>query len=562
MIRKLRRLWLAPRAAVIVFTTLVVASIWITTAQRMAATYDQIRHDAENELFGAQKALQAHLRKTLENAQVMLAGIDHMLGRDANTMADIENLMARLQGFDDEPIELGLIGRDQKLWRLGDPRESAIDVSDREYMRAMTGAQPGYLHISAVRSSRVSGRPVITLTMRTSANSHGVEVLLAAVPVAHFREAYSDFLISAPTYLGIARQDGLMLFTANEERNLIGARMPEDFLENLRQIKGTSGVIEYTNSKSVPPMLAGYAMLEKLPVTAFVGVELQDLKAKWQRQIVLPLVLGGIATLLTLGFLMLILALLRRRDAEAARVRWALNQAEAANEAKRHFMARMSHELRTPLNAILGFSEIIAGGMLGSLSDTYKRYGQDIHRSGEHLLGLVNQVLQIARLESQAMPLREENCDVVRAVNEAVDLVRAQAAARQLQIGIGDMPAAALKADPLLLRQMLLNLLSNAIKYTESGGSIVVSALEGPEGLSIVVSDTGRGISPDERRHVFEPFGRANAMVARPEDGMGLGLPIVRSLMALHGGRIDLRSAPRRGTAATLRFPQGRVLAA
>ncbi|WP_428248441.1 sensor histidine kinase [Ferrovibrio sp.] len=562
MIRKLRRLWQVPRAAVIVFTILVVAGIWATAAHRITASRDQIRHDAESELFGAQKALQAHLRKTLETAQVLLAGIDHMLGSELNDMAAIERLIERMQGFDNEPIEIGLIGEDQKLWRLGNPRSSAVDVSDREYMRALASAEPGQLYISAVSSSRVSGRPVITLTLRTDSNRHGIDALLAAVPVAHFREAYSDFLISAPTYLGIARQDGLMLFTASNERNLFGARMPDGFLDDLRRSKGPSGVIEYTGGATVPPMLAGYAMLDKLPVTAFVAVELQDLTAKWHRQLILPLALGGIATLLTVGFMLLILALLRRRDAEAARVRWALNRAEAANEAKRHFMARMSHELRTPLNAILGFSEVIATGMLGSLSDTYRRYGQDIHRSGEHLLSLVNQVLQIARLESQAMPLNEENCDVVKVVNEAVDLVRAQAAARQLQIGIGDMPTAALKADPLLLRQMLLNLLSNAIKYTEPGGSIVVSALQASDGLSIVVSDTGRGISPDERRHVFEPFGRANAMVARPEDGMGLGLPIVRSLMALHGGRIDLRSAPRRGTAATLRFPQGRVLAA
>ncbi len=561
MIRKLRRLWQVPRAAVIVFTSLVIAGIWATTAHRIAASRDQIRHDAENELFGAQKALQAHLRKTLETAQVLLAGIDHMLGNETNDMAAIERLMQRMQGFDDEPIEIGLVSEDQKLWRLGNARSSAVDVSDREYMRVLASAQPGQLYISAVNSSRVSGRPVITLTMRADANRHGIDVLLAAVPVAHFREAYSDFLISAPTYLGIARQDGLVLFTASSERNLIGERMPDGFLDNLRRTRGPSGVIEYVGS-NVPPMLAGYAMLDKLPVTAFVGVGIQDLAAKWHRQLILPLVLGGIATLLTVGFMLLILALLRRRDAEAARVRWALKRAEAANEAKRHFMARMSHELRTPLNAILGFSEIIADGMLGSLSDTYRRYGNDIHRSGEHLLALVNQVLQIARLESQAMPLNEETCDVVQAVNEAVDLVRAQAAARQLQIGVGEMPVAALKADPLLLRQMLLNLLSNAIKYTEPGGSIVVSALQASDGLSIVVSDTGRGISPDERRYVFEPFGRANAMVARPEDGMGLGLPIVRSLMALHGGRIDLRSAPCRGTAATLRFPQGRVLAA
>jgi|GEM_PF-5707969 len=552
-----------PRMAVVIFALLVVAGIWATTMQRVGAYREQLRRDAEAELYGAQKTMHAHTRRTLETAMVLMASTDHLIGDGNTPMDDIEGILRRLQSFDEEPIEIGLISNNKQVWRVGDARGHATDVSDRDYARALDYSRSGDVHVAAAGKSRISGESMLTLSMKARPNHHGIDGIIAGIPAEHFKEAYRDLLLTAPAYIGILRQDGLVLFATPDRLGVVGSTLPADYLEQLRQRKGSSGLVEYRDGRNIKNLLAGYAMLEKLPITIFVGIDLDLLDAKWRHQVAVPLLLGVIATLLSLAFLALILALLRRRDSEAAQLREALRSAEAANDAKRHFMARMSHELRTPLNAILGFSEIVSGGLLGPLSKTYQSYGQDIHRSGQHLLGLVNQVLEIARLEAKAMPLHESACKLGTSIEEAVDMMRSAATMKQLQLDIGDLPPATqLHADPLLLRQMLLNLLSNAVKYTEPGGQIMVAASTEADGLAITVSDTGRGISEADKLHIFEPFGRGNSMVARTEDGFGLGLPIVRSLMELHGGRIDLQPGPQRGTAATLLFPARRILLA
>ncbi|MEX0852838.1 MAG: ATP-binding protein [Bauldia sp.] len=240
-------------------------------------------------------------------------------------------------------------------------------------------------------------------------------------------------------------------------------------------------------------------------------------------------------------------------------------RAEEANLAKSRFLATMSHELRTPLNAILGFSEIIKNEVLGPIgNESYKSYLGDIHASGQHLLNLINEILDLSRVEAGRYKLNEEAVNLVAVVEECSNLLQIKAKAKGLVVSekySRGMPR--LWADDRAVRQITLNLLSNAIKFTPPGGEIVigVGALPG-RGQFVSISDNGPGIPPEEIPIVLSSFGQGSIAIKSAERGAGLGLPIVQALMRTHDGWFELKSKLREGTEATAIFPQARVMEA
>jgi PAS domain S-box-containing protein len=237
--------------------------------------------------------------------------------------------------------------------------------------------------------------------------------------------------------------------------------------------------------------------------------------------------------------------------------------AERANKVKSDFLASMSHELRTPLNAIIGFSEMISTEMLGPLEARYTEYARDIHRSGQLLLELINDVLDLSKLEAGKLSLNESDVDLVDLVRNCLALVRKQAEEKNLGLAEGlpkELPS--VRADARALKQVLLNLLSNAIKFTPPGGCVSAGARFDPSlGISLFVADTGIGMSAAEVRVAMEPFGQIDSMLAREHPGTGLGLPISAALMKLHGGEIRIDSRPGEGTTLTASIPFARVIA-
>ncbi len=241
----------------------------------------------------------------------------------------------------------------------------------------------------------------------------------------------------------------------------------------------------------------------------------------------------------------------------------ARRRAEEANLAKSRFLASISHELRTPLNAILGFSEVMAKEVLGPMQNgTYREYARDVHESGKHLLDLINEILDLSRIEAGRYQLNEEPLDLADVVRECCRMTELRARAKDVQlIPQFERGLPWLLADERAVRQIALNLLSNAIKFTPSGGEIHVRVgWTAGGGQYIAIRDNGPGIPEDELPVVLAAFGQGSIAIKSAEQGTGLGLPIVQGLANLHGGILELKSKLREGTEAIVAFPRKRVM--
>ena len=243
----------------------------------------------------------------------------------------------------------------------------------------------------------------------------------------------------------------------------------------------------------------------------------------------------------------------------------ARRRAEAANIAKSRFLATMSHELRTPLNAILGFSEVLQTEMMGPIgTKVYKEYAGNIHDSGRHLLHLINEILDLSRIEAGKYELTEEPVRLMDIVEDCHRLLKLRAEGKGIQvIEEFDNHLPQLWIDERAVRQICLNLVSNALKFTPRGGEVILNVRAGPNGSQIMsVRDNGPGIPKEEIPKVMQVFGQGSLAHQNAEGGTGLGLPIVKNLIELHGGSFDLQSEMRKGTEAIVTFPKQRVLQA
>ncbi len=312
---------------------------------------------------------------------------------------------------------------------------------------------------------------------------------------------------------------------------------------------------------------------------ANTATDLADVRQTIRARDTYVILLTGVSALLAIGVLLIALqfrdirmqdrllaehavaiADLRQREAE---LEAASRRASDANDAKTFFLANMSHELRTPLNAILGFSEMIGRETFGPLGQPkYREYADDIHRSAGHLLELINDILGLTRVEAGKLQIEAQPVDLAEIWQFAAGMLRDKIDEALLRLDIRlprDLPS--LRGDTRALRQVAINLISNAIKFTPAGGTITVAAETTDDGLVMSVADTGVGLTPDEIRRVFQPYVQVRDPMIRRNDGIGLGLALVRALVELHDGTAAIESEKARGTRVILKFPAARIVA-
>jgi signal transduction histidine kinase len=308
------------------------------------------------------------------------------------------------------------------------------------------------------------------------------------------------------------------------------------------------------------------ALMLAMAAVFFIGALFPDEDAAEFPELVIFAWVGGTFTLglAALGPIVLRLRA-ARRDKErleatiASRteeLQQALHQLGVANKHKSDFLAHMSHELRTPLNAIIGFSEALRERMFGALNEKQDEYLKDINESGKHLLSLINDILDLSKIEAGRMELELAPFDLPTAISNAMVLVRERAMRHGVQLGSEiDPRLGEFTADERKLKQVLLNLLSNAVKFTPEGGRVDVTAKLDTDCVDIAVRDTGAGISPEDQASLFEEFRQVGSDSARKAEGTGLGLALTKRFVELHGGKIRVDSAPGRGSTFTVMLP-------
>lgn len=361
---------------------------------------------------------------------------------------------------------------------------------------------------------------------------------------------------------GVLRDLVPRLVTAPEIHALLDEVSP--FSQALAAYQKAARSIASAPDQSLSPSMPTMETLLALSPTVLAGSDriVQILTAEHEEQ-ERNLRLGALAaTITTLAALLLnVIAvfrpLVRRVTQDVAAIADARQLAEEASHAKSDFLARMSHELRTPLNAILGFSEVIAGEMFGPAGNPrYVEYARDINGAGRHLLSIVNDILDLSRIEAGRLELAVDSVDVAAVIEEAARLTRPLASTKRIELTVAaapDLPP--IRGDALRLKQALLNLLANAVKFTGEGGHVQIAADRHNGYLHIRVVDDGVGIAVADLAKVFEPFLRVEGNPISRQEGSGLGLSLARRLVELHGGTLTLDSRLNHGTTVLCRLP-------
>jgi two-component system, cell cycle sensor histidine kinase PleC len=457
-----------------------------------------------------------------------------------------------------------VVGPDGRLRHSSSPDFTGpLDLSDTKYfIDARDSTVPVFVIGDPVLPG-FSGKHLILIARRIN-DANGVFAgVVAATLNRDYIQRFIDTLdIGEHGIIALQMLDGTLLVRHPAIEEYIGKIFNNPALFQDKLSKSTSGTFEMRYRLDGLERIVGFHKLDDLPFVAQVGLSKDDALSDWGNTTLIQ-VCVGIAFLSVFGLMVFALySVLHNSEAVALELEKARDAAEQSSRAKSQFMANMSHELRTPLNAVIGFSEMIRDAMIGPVDERYREYASDIRKSGGHLLSLINDVLDLSKVEAGQLELHAEPVVLADLVDDCRRLVaeRVQTGGLRLTVEIPpDLPP--LLVDRLRLKQIVLNLLSNSVKFTPGGGRIMLTAaVTAQGGVAISVSDTGIGMAAAEIPLALQPFAQVDSALNRRFEGTGLGLPLVRRLTELHGGRLDIASASGRGTAVTITLPASRVI--
>ncbi|HEX7006676.1 MAG TPA: ATP-binding protein [Alphaproteobacteria bacterium] len=478
--------------------------------------------------------------------------------------------MAQSPALDDGDLESFRIMADRvaaqhKEWtglRLTDDRRPLFDTRIAQGKTPLPLADPDTL-----RQIWRSGHPVIgdlangEIVIRHPVVRDGK--VLYILSVALKPESISDTLLALnlpPGWLAaVIDGNGTVIGTTGTPGGAVGMRFTDPPFAVF-----DTGVAKVTKS-SAADKVRNFAVQVPIAGTSWrvgLAAPVDTVAAPYQAIRMLLFAGAGILTLVALAVSTVGLIKGKRiMERRSRRLEEELRTAKSRSREKTSFLNAMSHELRAPLNAIIGFAQMIQSVDFGADTLTrYRSYAGDIRMAGEHLLSLINDVLELAKIEAGKAEIREAQVDLREELRKVDAMMRDQArrAGVKLRFDLGDSPVIA-RVDALKIKQCMINLVSNGVKFTPSGGEVRVALATDRRGLRLTVADTGIGIARADLAKVFEEFGQVDSSVARKHQGTGLGLPLTKRLIEMHGGSISLESECGRGTKVTLRLPPGRV---
>jgi len=460
------------------------------------------------------------------------------------------------------------------------------DVADRDYFRA--SRESDRLFIGPAVVSRATEKRMAFSISRPLRDQDGnfIGVVAAGIDVDYLTDFYDLLGFDYNPLIGVYRANGDVVARRPNMREMVGRNVADGILFKTKLKEAPEGLYISPSVLDGASRIAAYRTMRDYGLIVLAGIDETEAFAEWRTRTAYTAaeaLLASLVILLTMAWGLRYLDRERRATRQltearasaeqagaerdqvtrlAAELKRAKEAAETANRGKGEFLASLSHELRTPLNAVIGFSDLIAREAEGPVgAPVYKRFAMNVRDSGQHLLELINEILDHAQAEAGCLRIEEATVDLDAAATFAVRMLtpRAERAGVTLAVSV-DPSVRALRADERRLRQILLNLIANAVKYTPSGGSVTVTAGMEAGALEIRVTDTGLGIPAEDIDRVMEPFGRADTATNRRVEGTGLGLPLTRRLVELHGGTLALRSTLGVGTTVTARLPGGRVL--
>ncbi len=560
-----------------------IAFTWGITAFAMhgmwRAAMDRTRSNGAN----LAAAFQDEVLRTLDNVDLIMQSLIRGVHADGDQLHHLD-WAHEIQPHSREISQVGIIGADGRLaWSSRNPKPQPIDLSDREHFRVHVHGDTGTLFIGKPVVGRVSHQATIMISRRIETNDGGfLGVLVVSVTPGQLTTLNHSIDLGDRGTIALIGMDDVIRarFSAASLEGLDG--IGQSVHGGPRRTDIAAGSRGFYIAKSVIDhitRLYSYHRVGTYPLVVTVGLDLDAALAPDRAYITTAIWRAVIATLVICAFFAYLArdiegraareqALARERNrlqeanAELERAITSRKHAESASHAKSLFLANMSHELRTPLNAIIGFSQIIRDEIMGPAgTPSYVSYAKDICGAGEHLLATINGILDISKIESGRFELHNEPVDLRDIIETALAAVRNQAQQKRIAIAIAlpdHLPTVI--ADQLALRQVLINLLANAVKFTPDAGHVGIRVEGAPGGgFAIVITDTGIGMSQDDMAIAFELFGQVENAMTKRHDGTGLGLPLARRLIELHGGTIELASHKNDGTTVRIILPAARI---
>jgi two-component system cell cycle sensor histidine kinase PleC len=514
------------------------------------------------------RTLEQHAARSFDVADFLLRLATTSLAPDGQAVdeATARSVLASWSAYAPRSLAIFLVGAEGKPRYTSSTLTPNANLSDRAYFRFhLDPGNRGKFYIGPPILGRGTRQMVIPMS-RAVRDAQGklTAVMVVAIKLAYFDEFFESIDVGRHGVIGLYTTSGEALAVrppaaAPEADAETTAKCPSVALAAQGQAEGT---IKSEICGDDFPRITSFHLVAGYPLVIRVGLARDDVLATWRVDLWrYGAALVGIAILLAL-FNFILTQQLDERDRDRQALRAAMVEAEAANRAKSDFLANISHELRTPLNAIIGFSELIVSRLSGSPDNqVYADYARHICDSGNHLLELINDLLDLSKAESGRMELEDEIIDLRAAIERSVATIAtlAERGRVTLSLELGE-PLPLLHADSGKIRQILINLLSNAVKFTPVGGTVTLRAGIRPDGdFAIAVEDTGIGMSAEEIPVALSPFGQIGSALSRRHSGTGLGLPLTKRLVELHGGRLEIESFPGKGTVVTAYFPAARV---